>query len=76
MHGNLSARRCPWANDGVTRRRRTREETREILLAAAVRLLEARVAGDDGASVNPLADVLFTDVLEEANRGENSTGAP
>jgi hypothetical protein len=59
---------------GGTRRRRTRDETREILLAAAMRLLEARVAGDDGTSVNPLADVLFTDVLEEANRGDSGNG--
>jgi AcrR family transcriptional regulator len=56
------------------RRRRTRDETRELLLAAAVRLVEARVAGDDGASVNPLADVVFTDVLEEANRAEGVVG--
>ena len=62
--------------DGVARRRRTREETRDLLLAAAVRLVEARVAGDYGASVNPLADVLLTDVLEEANRaGGNGADA-
>jgi AcrR family transcriptional regulator len=62
-------------NNGVQRRRRrTREETRELLLSAAVRLVEARVAGDDGASVNPLADVVFTDVLEEANRDEGADG--
>jgi hypothetical protein len=56
------------ATEGVARRRRTREETRELLLTAAVRLVEARVAGNDHTSVNPLADVLITDVLDEANR--------
>lgn len=60
--------------DGVARRRRTREETREILLAAAVRLVQARVAGAEDAGINPLADVLFTDVLEEANRAEGTRG--
>ena len=54
--------------DGATRRRRTREETRELLLAAAVRLVEARVAGNGSASVNPLADVLLTEVIDAANR--------
>jgi len=56
------------ANDSVARRRRTRDETRELLLTAALRLVMTRVAGDHPATVNPLADVLITDVLEEANR--------
>lgn len=60
--------------DGVRPRRRTREETRELLLAAAVRLAEARVAGDNDASVNPLADILITDVLEQANRDNGAGG--
>ena len=53
---------------GVVRRRRTRDETRELLLDAAMRLLTQRNAGDGEAPVNPLADVLLTDVLREANR--------
>ena len=56
------------STDGVARRRRTREETRELLLAAAVRLVRGRIVGDGSATVNPLADVLITEVLEEANR--------
>ena len=63
-------------NMSPPRRRRTREETRELLLAAAVRVVEARVAGDGGSSVNPLADVLITDALDEANRsGGGGAGA-
>ena len=54
--------------EGVTPRRRTRDETRELLLAAAVRVVMSRVVGNGSATVNPLADVLITDVLEEANR--------
>jgi hypothetical protein len=61
------------STDGVARRRRTREETRDLLLTAAVRLVMARIVGDDSASVNPLADVLLTDVLEEANRTASGT---
>ena len=60
--------------EGVARRRRTREETRELLLTAAVRLVMARIVGDDTVSVNPLADVLITDVLDEANRTAGSAG--
>ena len=56
------------STDGVARRRRTREETRELLLAAAVRVVMGRIVGDGAATVNPLADVLITEVLEEANR--------
>ena len=56
------------STDGVARRRRTREETRELLLAAAVRLVMGRIVGNGSATVNPLADVLITEVLEEANR--------
>jgi hypothetical protein len=62
--------------NGRVARRRTRDETRELLLSAAVRLVEARVAGDDGGAVNPLADVLLKDVLGEANRsGDNGVTA-
>jgi hypothetical protein len=39
-----------------------------LLLEAAVRLVMNRIVGDGSAPVNPLADVLITDVLEEANR--------
>ena len=60
------------STDSVARRRRTREETRELLLAAAVRLLMGRIVGDGSATVNPLADVLITEVLEEANRALNA----
>lgn len=56
------------STDGVVRSRRTRDETRELLLHAAMRLLTERNAGDGEAPVNPLADVLLTDVLAEANR--------
>ncbi len=56
------------STDGVVRSRRTRDETRELLLHAAMRLLTERNAGDGEAPVNPLADVLVTDVLAEANR--------
>lgn len=61
----------------VVRKRRTRAETRELLLAAAVKLVENRVVGTDAAPVNPMADVLVTDVLEEANRSlkEADSGA-
>ncbi len=57
------------STDGVTRRRRTRDETRELLLTAAMRLVTGRMSGHHEApAVNPLADVLLTDVLHEANR--------
>ncbi len=61
----------------VVRKRRTRAETRELLLAAAVKLVENRVVGTDATPVNPMADVLVTDVLEEANRSlkEADSGA-
>jgi AcrR family transcriptional regulator len=52
----------------MTRKRRTREETRELLLDAAVRVVLARSNGDHGASTNPLAGVRITDALEEVNR--------
>ena len=55
------------STDGVVRRRRTRDETRELLLEAAVRLVMTRIGGDSAVPVNPLADVLITDVLDEAN---------
>jgi len=56
------------STDGIAQRRRTRDETRELLLEAAERLVADRITGDGAAPVNPLADVLITDVLEEANR--------
>jgi hypothetical protein len=56
------------STDGAVRRRRTREETRALLLDAAVRMVMGRIVGNGDGSVNPLADVLITDVLEEANR--------
>ena len=52
----------------MTRKRRTRDETRELLLDAAVRVVLARSNGDHGASTNPLAGVRITDALEEVNR--------
>jgi len=58
----------PMSTSGAVRRRRTRDETRDFLLEAAVRLVESRVVGDGSAPVNPMADVLVTDVLAEANR--------
>ena len=52
----------------MTRKRRTREETRELLLDAAVRVILARSNGDLDGSTNPLAGVRITDALEEVNR--------
>lgn len=52
----------------MTRKRRTREETRELLLDAAVRVVLARSNGDQQGSTNPLAGVRITDALEEVNR--------
>lgn len=52
----------------MTRKRRTREETRELLLDAAVRVVLARSNGDIDGSTNPLAGVRITDALEEVNR--------
>ena len=52
----------------MTRKRRTREETRELLLDAAVRVVLARSNGDVNGSTNPLAGVRITDALEEVNR--------
>jgi hypothetical protein len=50
------------------RTRRTRDETRLLLLDAAVRVVLARSNGADSASTNPLAGVRITDALEEVNR--------
>ena len=58
----------PMSTERAGRRRRTRGETRELLLEAATRLVSGRIAGNGAPSVNPLADVLLTDVLDEANR--------
>ena len=52
----------------MSRKRRTREDTRQLLLDAAVRVVLARSNGDHGASTNPLAGVRITDALEEVNR--------
>lgn len=52
----------------MTRKRRTRDETRELLLDAAVRVVLARSNGDLDGSTNPLAGVRITDALEEVNR--------
>ena len=52
----------------MTRKRRTREETKELLLDAAVRVVLARSNGDLDGSTNPLAGVRITDALEEVNR--------
>lgn len=52
----------------MTRKRRTREETRGLLLDAAVRVILARSNGDLDGSTNPLAGVRITDALEEVNR--------
>lgn len=50
------------------RTRRTRDETRQLLLDAAVRVVLARSNGAVSASANPLAGVRITDALEEVNR--------
>jgi hypothetical protein len=62
----------------MTRKRRTREETRELLLEAAVRVVVARSNGDLDGSTNPLAGVRITDALEEVNRilHESDPSAP
>lgn len=52
----------------MTRKRRTREETRALLLDAAVRVVVARSNGDLHGATNPLAGVRITDALEEVNR--------
>ena len=52
----------------MTRKRRTREETKELLLDAALRVVLARSNGDLDGSTNPLAGVRITDALEEVNR--------
>jgi hypothetical protein len=56
------------STEGAVRRRRARDETRELLLEAAVRLVVERIDGEGKEPFNPLADVLLTDVLAEANR--------
>jgi AcrR family transcriptional regulator len=50
------------------RTRRTRDETRQLLLDAAIRVVLARSNGEVGSSTNPLAGVRITDALEEVNR--------
>lgn len=52
----------------MTRKRRTREETRLLLLDAALRVVLARSSGDLDGSTNPLAGIRITDALEEVNR--------
>lgn len=51
-----------------TRTRRTRDETRQLLLDAAVRVVLGRSSGAVSVSTNPLAGVRITDTLEEVNR--------
>lgn len=51
----------------MTRKRRTRDETRDLLLSAAVRVVIARSSGDSHGSTNPLAGVRITDALDEVN---------
>jgi hypothetical protein len=53
-------------------RRRTRDETRKLLLDTAVGLLANRITGNGAGSLNPLAGVLLTDVIEEANRQQQA----
>jgi hypothetical protein len=50
------------------RRRRTRNETRELLLVAAQRIVIERVNGTKLPAANPLTGVRITDAIEEANR--------
>jgi hypothetical protein len=50
------------------RTRRTRDETRQLLLDAAVRVVLAQTSGAESAAANPLAGVRITDALEEVNR--------
>ncbi len=52
----------------MTRKRRTREETRRLLLDAATRVVRARFQGDLEGSTNPLAGVRITETLDEVNR--------
>lgn len=52
----------------MTRKRRTREETQELLLDAALRVALSRSNGDNGHSTNPLAGLRITDALDEVNR--------
>ncbi len=53
----------------MTRKRRTRDETRELLLDAALRVALSRSNGEHGNSTNPLAGLRITDALDEVNRG-------
>ena len=52
----------------MTRKRRTRDETRDLLLDAALPVALTRSNGGNGHSPNPLAGVRITDALEEVNR--------
>ena len=52
----------------MTRKRRTRDETRALLYDAALRVVLTRSNGGHGTSTNPLAGVRITDALEEVNR--------
>jgi hypothetical protein len=53
-------------------RRRTRDETRNLLLDTAIQLLAERITGNGAGFVNPLAGVLLTDVIEQANQKERA----
>jgi AcrR family transcriptional regulator len=61
------------------RKRRTREQTREMLLDAALRVVLSRSpGGGNGAATNPLAGIRITEALDEVNRmlRESDPGAP
>lgn len=59
-------KRTPAAPEPVARRRRPKEETRELLLQEAEDLLLERLAEGSG-TVNPLAALRITDVLRSVN---------
>jgi hypothetical protein len=52
----------------AVRKRRTRDETRVLLLDAALRVVLARARGDLDGTTNPLAGVRITEALDEVNR--------
>jgi len=56
-------------------RRRTRAETRLLLLDAAVNVVIARIAGDGDDSINPLAGLLLNEVIDQANATLATAGA-
>lgn len=50
------------------RRRRTKDQTRGLLLDGAMRVLADRIGGQGERTPNPLADVRITDALGQANQ--------